>query len=120
MYKKMTSEDFAYLKKVASPERVFTGGQIGEDYSHDELGGVSSMPEALVKVFSTEEVSAIMKYASEQSIPVVVRGSGTGLVGAGVALCGGIMLETTGMDRILELDEENLTVTVQPGYCSWI
>lgn len=115
MYKKMTSEDFAYLKKVASPERVFTGGQIGEDYSHDELGGVSSMPEALVKVFSTEEVSAIMKYASEQSIPVVVRGSGTGLVGAGVALCGGIMLETTGMDRILELDEENLTVTVQPG-----
>jgi len=115
MYKKMTSEDIAYLEKATSPERVFTGGQIGEDYSHDELGGVSSMPEALVKVLSTEEISAIMRYANEQNIPVVVRGSGTGLVGAGVALYGGIMLETTGMDRILELDEENLTVTVQPG-----
>ena len=113
MYKKMTSEDIAYLEKATSPERVFTGGQIGEDYSHDELGGVSSMPEALVKVLSTEEVSAIMKYANEQNIPVVVRGSGTGLVGAGVALYGGIMLETTGMDQILELYVENPTVTVQ-------
>jgi glycolate oxidase len=94
---------------------VLTGGQIGEDYSHDELGGVSSMPEALVKVLATEEVSAVMQYANEQKIPVVVRGSGTGLVGAGVALYGGIMLETTGMNKILELDEENLTVTVQPG-----
>lgn len=115
MYKKMTREDAAYLQTITSPERVLTGGQIGEDYSHDELGGVSSMPEALVKVLSTEEVSAILRYANGQNIPVVVRGSGTGLVGAGVALYGGIMLEMTGMNRILELDEENLTVTVQPG-----
>jgi len=115
MYKKMIGEDIAFLKKATSPERVLTGGQIGEDYSHDELGGVSSMPEALVKVLSTEEVSEILQYANEEKIPVVVRGSGTGLVGAGVALYGGIMLETTGMDKILELDEENLTVTVQPG-----
>ncbi|MBR4184375.1 MAG: FAD-binding oxidoreductase, partial [Clostridia bacterium] len=48
-------------------------------------------------------------------IPVVVRGSGTGLVGGAVALCGGIMLDTSRMNRILELDNENLTVTVQPG-----
>ena len=115
MYKKITSGDIAYLKSVTAPERVLTGSRIGEDYSHDELGGVSSMPEALVKVLTTEEVSSIMKFANGQGIPVVVRGSGTGLVGAGVALYGGIMLETTGMDKILELDEENLTVTVQPG-----
>jgi len=115
MYKELTGEDIAYLEKVTSADRVLTGEQIGEDYSHDELGGVLSLPEVLIKVMSTEEVSAIMKYANEQKIPVVVRGSGTGLVGAGVALYGGIMLETTGMDRILELDEENLTVTVQPG-----
>ena len=115
MYKKMTCEDIAYLKTITSSERVLTGVQIGEDYSHDELGGVSNKPEALVKVLSTEEVSEIMKYANAQRIPVVVRGSGTGLVGASVALYGGIMLETTGMNKILELDEENLTVTVQPG-----
>ena len=68
-----------------------------------------------MKVVSTEEVSAIMKYAYAQEIPVVVRGSGTGLVGASVAVCGGIMIETTMMNHILELDEDNLTVTVEPG-----
>ncbi len=115
MFKKLTPEDVNCLVAITASERVFCGDAIGEDYAHDELGGVSNMPEALVKVLSTEEVSAILRYANEQTIPVVVRGSGTGLVGAGVALYGGIMLETTGMNQILELDEENLTVTVQPG-----
>lgn len=115
MYKPMEPSDFAALKAFTHPERVLTGTQISEDYSHDELGGISRLPEALVRVESTEEVSKIMAYACEQNIPVVVRGSGTGLVGAGVALHGGIMLEMTRMNKILELDEENLTVTVQPG-----
>lgn len=115
MYSKVTKEDIAYLRSVAAPERVFTGESIGKDYAHDELGGVSNLPEALLKVLSTEEVSAILRHANERRLPVVVRGSGTGLVGGGVALYGGIMLETTGMNRILELDEENLCVTVQPG-----
>ena len=48
-------------------------------------------------------------------IPVVVRGSGTGLVGAAVPLYGGILIETTLMNNILELDKDNLTVTVQCG-----
>ena len=115
MYKKTDSTDIAYLRSVISPERVLAGEEIAEDYSHDELGDVRHLPDVLVKVLSTEEVSAVMRYANEQRIPVVVRGSGTGLVGAAVALHGGIMIETLGMNRILELDEDNLTVTVQPG-----
>ena len=115
MYKQVTAEDIAYLQSILPAERVLTGDKIAEDYSHDELGDVRRMPDVLLKVLSTEEVSAVMRYANGQRIPVVVRGSGTGLVGAAVALEGGIMLETTGMNRILELDEENLTVTVQPG-----
>lgn len=115
MYKNITPADIEQLKRIAAPDRVFDQGQISEDYSHDELGSIRNMPEALVKVMSTEEVAAIMKYADENKIPVVVRGSGTGLVGSSVALHGGIMIETLGMNKILELDEENLTVTVQPG-----
>lgn len=115
MYKNITPADIEQLRKIAAPDRVFDQGQISEDYSHDELGSIRNMPEALVKVMSTEEVAAIMKYADENKIPVVVRGSGTGLVGSSVALHGGIMIETLGMNKILELDEENLTVTVQPG-----
>lgn len=115
MYKNVTPADIEYLKQVTAPDRVLDQGQISEDYSHDELGSIRRPPEALVKVMSTEEVSKILKYANENMIPVVVRGSGTGLVGSSVALHGGIMLETLGMNKILELDEENLTVTVEPG-----
>ena len=115
MFKKVDANDIAFLKSVLVSDRVLAGKEIAEDYSHDELGGVKSLPDILVRALTTEEVSAVMKYANENNIPVVVRGSGTGLVGAAVATHGGIMIETTGMNQILELDEENLTVTVQPG-----
>ena len=112
---RLSETQISYLRGLIDEKRFFTGTQIGEDYSHDELGGVSGYPDVLMKVMSTEEISAIMKYAYEQEIPVVVRGSGTGLVGASVAVRGGIMIETTMMNHILELDEDNLTVTVEPG-----
>lgn len=115
MYNKVTTEDIEYFRSITSDDRVLTGDEISEDYSHDELAGIKSFPEVLIRVHSTEEVSAIMKHAYEREIPVVVRGSGTGLVGACVAVKGGIMLETTEMNKILELDTENLAVTVQPG-----
>ena len=114
-YRKLDERDIAYLKKVTEDGRVLTGSDISQDYSHDELGGVERAPEALVRVLSTGEVSDIMAYASREGIPVVTRGSGTGLVGAAVAIHGGIMLETTQMNHILELDRRNLTVTVEPG-----
>ncbi len=112
---KLNETQISFLRSLVDEKRFFVGEEIGEDYSHDELGGVSGYPDVLIKVLSTEEISAIMQYAYEQEIPVVVRGSGTGLVGASVAVRGGIMLETTMMNRILELDEDNLTVTVEPG-----
>ena len=115
MYKQVTEADIRALIDMTDKERVLPRETLSEDYSHDELGNVRRMPEVLVRVASTGEISAVMAYANAQNIPVVVRGSGTGLVGAAVALYGGIMLETLGMNRILELDEENLTVTVQPG-----
>jgi len=115
MYNKVLDTDVATLKKIVGDEAVLVGSEISEDYGHDELGGIVSMPEVLVRVSSTEEVSKVMKLAYERCIPVTVRGSGTGLVGAAVALHGGILLETAKMNKILELDRENLTVTVQPG-----
>lgn len=114
-YNKLSPSQVEELRAIVGAERCLTGGGISEDYSHDELGGVERMPDVLLRVKTTEEVSAVMKLASRDRIPVVVRGSGTGLVGAAVAVEGGIMLETTLMNRILELDTKNLTVTVQPG-----
>ena len=115
MYKKIDSEDILYLKSLIPSGRIFIGEEISHDYAHDELGGISSKPEVLINVLSTEEVSKVLAYAYEKEIPVVARGSGTDLVGAAVALEGGIMLCTKLMNNILEVDEANLTVTVQPG-----
>ncbi|WP_097025713.1 FAD-binding oxidoreductase [Clostridium peptidivorans] len=114
-YKRMNNKDIEFLKTVVGADKVLHGSDINEDYSHDELGGVSNYPDVLVKVHNTEEISKIMKYAYDNTIPVVARGSGTGLVGASVPLHGGIMIETTEMNNILELDEENLTLTLEPG-----
>lgn len=114
-YKKIEEKDLAYLMKLVDRNRIFIGEEISEDYSHDELGTIAHYPDVLIQVLSTEEVSEIMKYAYQENIPVVVRGSGTGLVGACVPVFGGIMIETTLMNHILELDTENLTVTVEPG-----
>ncbi len=115
MYNRVTQEDIAALQAICGEANVVFGPAINPDYAHDELGGISVMPEVLVRVSSTQEVSAVMALAWERTIPVTVRGSGTGLVGAAVPLHGGILLETTRMNRILALDANNLTVTVQPG-----
>ncbi|MCB2357638.1 FAD-binding oxidoreductase [Clostridium estertheticum] len=114
-YKKLDAKDIEFLVSVLGKDRVFTGDDINDDFSHDEMGGISKMPEVLVEVLTTDEVSKIMKYASDNVIPVVARGSGTGLVGASVPIFGGIMINMSRMNKILEIDEENLMLTLEPG-----
>lgn len=114
-YKKIDEKDIQFLISILGQDRVYVGEQINEDFAHDELASIKKMPEVLVEVKSTQEVSQIMKYAYENNIPVTPRGQGTGLVGGSVALYGGIMMNLSKMNNILELDEENLTLTVEPG-----
>ncbi|MBK5241241.1 FAD-binding oxidoreductase [Clostridium sp.] len=114
-YKKLDAADIEFLVSVLGKDRVFTEDQINDDFSHDEMGGISKMPDVLVEVLETAEVAKIMKYANENMIPVVARGSGTGLVGASVPIHGGIMINMSKMNKIIEIDEENLTLTLEPG-----
>lgn len=115
-YNKILEDNIKYIKSIIKDEnRIFFGDNINEDYSHDELAFIKVKPELVVKVLNTDEVSEIMKYAYENNIPVTARGSGTGLVGACVPLRGGIIIDLSDMNKIIELDEENLTLTVEPG-----
>ena len=114
-YHKINEQDYTYFQNLLKRENLLYGPEIQEDYSHDELSGTNYYPELLIRPESTDEVSLIMHYAWEKEIPVVVRGAGTSLVGSSVAIYGGIMLDMLRMNQILELDEDNLTVTVQPG-----
>ena len=115
MYKKIDNNDISYLSTIVDSKNFFVYDNIPEDYSKDELGTLVSKPEVLMFVTSAEEISKIMKYANDNKIPVVVRGNGTGLVGGCVPLEGGIVICTSKMNKILELDENNLTLTVEPG-----
>jgi len=115
-YKPFDQNDLEFIRSVIGDnDRVLYGENINEDYSHDELSDTESYPDVVVKVLNAEEVSQIFKYANEKHIPVTPRGSGTGLVGSSVAIEHGIMIDTSLMNRFLELDEDNLTLTVEPG-----
>lgn len=115
MYKKIDKKDIEFFKSICDEEDVLVADEISEDFAHDELAGQIKYPEVMIYARNTQQVSQIMKYAYENNIPVTPRGQGTGLSGASVALYGGIMLNLSKMDKILELDEENLTLTVEPG-----
>ena len=110
-----TEKDITALCHLVGKEKIFPAEILSEDYAHDELSGTSGMPDVLVRAKTAEDIAAVLKYANEHLIPVVVRGSGTGLVGAAVAVENGIMIETLEMNQILDLDKNNLCVTVQPG-----
>lgn len=115
-YKKMTEADFDAIRQITAPERVAVGAEIAKEYYHDEMPEYGVFPpELYVEVLNKEEVSAIMKYAYEQNIPVVVRGAGTGLAGGANCKYGGIMLSIMKMNKIVKLDKANMTITVQPG-----
>lgn len=115
-YKKLDEEDISFLKSISSPKRIYTAGEINDDYTHDEMPEYGKfMPEVVIEVINTLEVSAVMKYAYDNNIPVTPRGAGTGLCGGAVPINGGILLSMTRMNRILEVDEQNLTVTTESG-----
>lgn len=108
--------DLSALRRIIADEnRLLTGADIPAEYQSDVLGRVHGSAEALAFPLSTEEVSALLRYAHEHRVPVTPRGAGTNLVGSTVPLEGGIILDLSRMDRVLELDEDTMTVTVEPG-----
>ncbi len=74
-----------------------------------------AMPDVVIKPNSAKEISEIMKLANEYRIPVYPRGAATGLTGGAVPVLGGIALDMTRMNRIIEIDSANLIAIVEPG-----
>ena len=104
------------LRKAVGEGHVVTGAAVHADYTHDEaLTTVPVVPLALVLPGSTSEVSEVLKVASEHGVPVVARGSGTGLSGAAVPVADGILLAFDRMKRIRQIDTENQVAVVEPG-----
>ncbi|MEH7352659.1 glycolate oxidase subunit GlcD [Neobacillus drentensis] len=84
-------------------------------YSYDATPNFQSMPDAVVSPRNTAEVSEILKICNKYKVPIVPRGSGTNLCAGTCPTEGGVVLLFKHMNNITEIDEENLTITVQPG-----
>lgn len=114
-YNKLTSNHFAELQSLLEEDSVFMDQEVLENYGHDETEDFVYPPEVVVKPHNTEEVAAIMKFASKNNLPVTPIAGRTGLSGGALSLYGGIGLSVERLNQIIEIDGNNLQVTVEPG-----
>jgi len=116
-YNPVTQVIVEKLKEICGENDVFTDIEKLEPYSHDETPAeqFSHLPEVVVMPVKTEQISQIMKLANQNKIPVTPRGAGSGLSGGAIPVCGGIIVSLEKMNKMLEIDAENMMVTLEPG-----
>lgn len=113
----MENKIIEQIKQIVSAQNVLTDLEERYVYALDATNkqNIENLPDAVVFVETIEQVQQIVKFAYEKGIPVIARGAGTNLVGACIVKKGGIVLNFSKMNKILEVNSENLTATVQPG-----
>ena len=103
------------LKKIVGKADVLTEKEDLASYAYDGTTSWIHEPDVVVFPTTAQEISEILKLANKERIPVTPRGGGTNVSGGSVPIQGGIVLCTTKMNKILKIDKENLTATVEPG-----
>jgi glycolate oxidase len=103
------------FKQIVGEQYVFVDEETLNNYAHDETENLHFLPDTVIKPKTTAEVSAILKICNQNLIPITPRGAGTGLSGGALPNFGGVLLSTERLNAIIEIDERNLQVTVEPG-----
>ncbi len=103
------------LQAILSPECVLTSAEDIVPYSFDGTAALKQRPGAVVFPLTAVEVADCVRLARKRSVPVVTRGSGTGLSGGSVPLDGCLVICLVKMDKLIEVDEKNLTLRAQSG-----
>jgi len=115
-YKKVDARIIKKLKEIVGERNVLIEDEEKEPYSHDEaLNLIRYMPEVVVKPKNSSQVRNVLILANEERIPVTPRGGGTGLSGGAIPLHKGILLSLERMNKILEIDTENLMAVLESG-----
>jgi glycolate oxidase len=109
------SEIVTQLKSIAGKENILLSKEDLVSYSYDGTTMWSHMPDVVVLPETSEQVSQVVKLANSNLIPVTPRGAGTNVSGGSIPIKGGIVLCTTRMDKILDINKGNLVATVEPG-----
>jgi glycolate oxidase len=103
------------LEKIVGKESVLTAKEDLSTYSYDGTTTWTHPPDVVVLPTTTAQISDIMKLANANLIPVTPRGAGTNISGGSIPIKGGIVLCTTKMNRVLDINKANLTAVVEPG-----
>lgn len=105
------------LKKSLSSENVLTDIEERYAYAQDatNIRRIKHLPDAVVFVENKEQVQKVVKLANKYKVPVICRGAGTNVVGACTVEHGGIILNFSKMNKIIEINRENMTAVVEPG-----
>jgi glycolate oxidase len=103
------------LIEISGPKAVFNDQEARDKYARDETIGLFHRPEVVVTPATPREIADILHLANRENVPVTPRGLGTGLSGGAVPLHGGVVLSCERMNRIMEIDRENLMVITEPG-----
>lgn len=105
------------LKKALTPDNVLSELEERYAYAQDASNqrNITGLPDVVVFVESIEQVQAVVRLARKYKIPIICRGAGTNVVGACRAEHGGIVLNFSKMNKILDISLENMTATVQSG-----
>src|SRR5918999_3805924 len=108
----------ARLREIVGAENVLVDEERVEPYAGDALKE-KFPPEAVVLPRTAEEVSRVLRLANERRFPVTARGGGVGYTGGAVPVEGGIVVGTDRMNRVVEVNEENLYAVCQPGITTY-
>ncbi len=107
----------AALRDIVGDKAVLVDEERLEAYAHDEtsIDEYAHLPEVAVLPTTTAQVAAIVRLANRERIPITPRGAGSGLSGGAIPSLGGIVLSVERMDRVVEFDKANMTITVEAG-----
>jgi glycolate oxidase len=103
------------LARLVPPEALITSEDERRPYETDAFTAYRRLPLAVVLPGTTAEVSAVLRFCSEQGVPVVPRGAGTSLAGGAIPQEDAVVIGVSRMNRILELDYANRTARVEAG-----
>ncbi|TCK42591.1 D-lactate dehydrogenase (cytochrome) [Paraburkholderia sp. BL8N3] len=101
--------------RSAFGERVSTSDAVREHHGRDESAFDPQLPDAVVFAQSTEDVQTVVKLCAQHDVPIIPYGNGSSLEGHLLAVQGGVSIDLSGMNRVLAINAEDLTVTVEPG-----
>ncbi len=110
----MKKEILKELEDIAGEDNVIVDEDILQQYSGDESWLIYKLPDVVVRVENSQQISEVIKLANRYRIPVTPRGAGTGVSGGAIPIKGGIVLSLEKMDRIVKIDPTNRVAVVQP------